>query len=156
MSCNLSLAIIWKMTYTHKLPKLCAATLRETVSLTCMRLVINLSTDLKFTHTVIAGSTFFIDCYVILERQSDFILYNYRTVISRGIECKSCSCDRSNKIFTEVLYFYFNNGHSWKHKATIYRYFLKPEFCNTYRYYCSLRAVKFCCNMTTDLSHKAA
>ena len=27
VSCNLSLATIWQMTYTHKLPKLCAATL---------------------------------------------------------------------------------------------------------------------------------
>ena len=27
MSCNLSLAIIWQMTYTQKLPKLCSATL---------------------------------------------------------------------------------------------------------------------------------
>ena len=27
MSCNLSLALIWQMTYTHKLPKLCSATL---------------------------------------------------------------------------------------------------------------------------------
>ena len=29
MSCNLSLAMIWQMTYTHKLPKLCSATLKE-------------------------------------------------------------------------------------------------------------------------------
>ena len=28
VSGNLSLAIIWQMTYTHKLPKLCSATLR--------------------------------------------------------------------------------------------------------------------------------
>ena len=27
VSCNLSLALIWQMTYTHKLPKLCSATL---------------------------------------------------------------------------------------------------------------------------------
>ena len=27
VSCNLSLAIIWQMTYAHKLPKLCSATL---------------------------------------------------------------------------------------------------------------------------------
>ena len=27
VSCNLSLAIIWQMRYTHKLPKLCSATL---------------------------------------------------------------------------------------------------------------------------------
>ena len=27
VSCNLSLAIIWQMTYTQKLPKLCSATL---------------------------------------------------------------------------------------------------------------------------------
>ena len=27
VSCNLSLAMIWQMTYTHKLPKLCSATL---------------------------------------------------------------------------------------------------------------------------------
>ena len=26
VSCNLSLAIIWQMSYTHKLPKLCSAT----------------------------------------------------------------------------------------------------------------------------------
>ena len=29
VSCNLSLAIIWQMTYTQKLPKLCSATLRH-------------------------------------------------------------------------------------------------------------------------------
>ena len=29
VSGNLSLAIIWQMTYTHKLPKLCSATLNE-------------------------------------------------------------------------------------------------------------------------------
>ena len=28
VSCNLSLAMIWQMTYTHKLPKLCSATLK--------------------------------------------------------------------------------------------------------------------------------
>ena len=28
-SCNLSLAMIWQMIYTHKLPKLCSATLRS-------------------------------------------------------------------------------------------------------------------------------
>ena len=27
VSCNLSLAMIWQMTYTHKMPKLCSATL---------------------------------------------------------------------------------------------------------------------------------
>ena len=27
VSCNLSLAMIWQMTYTHKLPTLCSATL---------------------------------------------------------------------------------------------------------------------------------
>ena len=32
VSCNLSLAMIWQMTYTHKMPKLCSATLtHETV-----------------------------------------------------------------------------------------------------------------------------
>ena len=30
VSCNLSLAMIWQMTYTHKLPKLCSATLKLT------------------------------------------------------------------------------------------------------------------------------
>ena len=29
VSCNLSLAMIWQMTYTYKLPKLCSATLRS-------------------------------------------------------------------------------------------------------------------------------
>ena len=29
MSCNLSLAMIWQMTHTHKLPKLCSDTLIE-------------------------------------------------------------------------------------------------------------------------------
>ena len=29
VSCNLSLTIIWKMTYTQKLPKLCSATLNH-------------------------------------------------------------------------------------------------------------------------------
>ena len=27
VSCNLSLAMIWQMTHTHKLPKLCSATI---------------------------------------------------------------------------------------------------------------------------------
>ena len=27
VSCNVSLAMIWQITYTHKLPKLCSATL---------------------------------------------------------------------------------------------------------------------------------
>ena len=31
VSCNLSPAMIWQMTYTHKLPKLCSATLKSTV-----------------------------------------------------------------------------------------------------------------------------
>ena len=34
VSCNLSLAIIWQMTYTQKLPKLCSATLIESLSIT--------------------------------------------------------------------------------------------------------------------------
>ena len=29
VSCNLSLTMIWQMTYTHKLPKLCSATLKQ-------------------------------------------------------------------------------------------------------------------------------
>ena len=37
VSCNLSLAMIWQMTYTHKLPKLCSATLikQETLIKSC-------------------------------------------------------------------------------------------------------------------------
>ena len=31
--CNLSLAMIWQMTYTHKLPKLCSATLKSEFAL---------------------------------------------------------------------------------------------------------------------------
>ena len=31
VSCNLSLAIIWQMTYTQKLPKLCSATLTRSL-----------------------------------------------------------------------------------------------------------------------------
>ena len=31
VSCNLSLAMIWEMTYTHKLPKLCSATLKALI-----------------------------------------------------------------------------------------------------------------------------
>ena len=30
VSCTLSLAMIWQMTYTHKLPKLCSTTLKWT------------------------------------------------------------------------------------------------------------------------------
>ena len=30
VSCNLSVALIWQMTYTHKLPKLCSATFSTT------------------------------------------------------------------------------------------------------------------------------
>ena len=33
VSCNLSLVMIWQMTYTHKLPKLCSATLNTFVLL---------------------------------------------------------------------------------------------------------------------------
>ena len=33
VSCNLFLAMIWQMTYTHKLPKLCLATWRGTLTL---------------------------------------------------------------------------------------------------------------------------
>ena len=33
VSCNLSLAMIWQMTYTHKLPKLCSATLKSEFAL---------------------------------------------------------------------------------------------------------------------------
>ena len=35
VSCNLSLAMIWQMTYTHKLQKLCSATLKVLAS-TCL------------------------------------------------------------------------------------------------------------------------
>ena len=31
VSCNLSLAMIWQMTYTFKLPKLCSATLKSAI-----------------------------------------------------------------------------------------------------------------------------
>ena len=31
VSCNLSLAMIWQMTYTHKMPKLCSATSRDVI-----------------------------------------------------------------------------------------------------------------------------
>ena len=34
MSCNLSLAMIWQMTYAHKLPKLCSATLMAVLTFT--------------------------------------------------------------------------------------------------------------------------
>ena len=33
VSCNLPLAMIWQMTYPHKLPKLCSATLRNVAAL---------------------------------------------------------------------------------------------------------------------------
>ena len=33
VSCNLSLAMIWQMTYTHKLPKLCSTTLKSEFAL---------------------------------------------------------------------------------------------------------------------------
>ena len=33
VSCNLSLAMIWQRTYTHKLPKLCSVTLNVTLNL---------------------------------------------------------------------------------------------------------------------------
>ena len=36
VSCNLSLAMIWQMTYTHKLPNLCSATLNWYVTEICM------------------------------------------------------------------------------------------------------------------------
>ena len=32
VSCNLSLAMIWQMTYTNKMPKLCSATLNQTIN----------------------------------------------------------------------------------------------------------------------------
>ena len=46
VSCNLSLAMIWQMTYTHKLPKLCSATLTflkspiRTISIKFLQVVI--------------------------------------------------------------------------------------------------------------------
>ena len=38
VSCNLSLAMIWQIIYTHKLPKLCSATLRAIMALNHSRL----------------------------------------------------------------------------------------------------------------------
>ena len=55
VSCNLSLAMIWQMTYTHKLPKLCSATLR-------------VSQDEGFVSVIVLGkltclkSAFEVDC----------------------------------------------------------------------------------------------
>ena len=55
VSCNLSFAMIWQMTYTHKLPKLCSATLR-------------VSQDEGFVSVIVLGkltclkSAFEVDC----------------------------------------------------------------------------------------------
>ena len=46
VSCNPSLAMIWQMTYTHKLPKLCSATLSLAVS--------DLGVGLTVQHSYIA------------------------------------------------------------------------------------------------------
>ena len=77
--------------------------LRETVSLTFLRLVINL-TGLKLRHTVIR-----VACRLLgYARKKVRCLYSSTTeLLFLGTDCKSCSCDRSNKIFTEVLDFCF-------------------------------------------------
>ena len=78
--------------------------LRETVSLTFLRLVINLLTGLKLRHTVIGVACRLLD----YARKKMRWLYSSTTELSfLGTECKSCSCDCSNKIFTEVLDFCF-------------------------------------------------
>ena len=38
VSCNLSLAIIWQMTFTQKLPKLCSATIERLIHLVWLHL----------------------------------------------------------------------------------------------------------------------
>ena len=48
VSCNLSLAVIWQMTYTHKLPKLCSATLNLYYAQKLLRKAKNCSKSQKF------------------------------------------------------------------------------------------------------------
>ena len=78
--------------------------LRETVSLTFLRLVINLLTGLKLRHKVIG-----VACRLLgYTRKKMRCLYSSTTeLLFLGTECKGCSCDRSNKIFTDVLDFCF-------------------------------------------------
>ena len=55
VSCDPSLAIIWQMTYTHKLPKLCSATLicsERDVDLNITRNVVNYTRKYSIKHSV--------------------------------------------------------------------------------------------------------
>ena len=73
-----------------------------------LRLVINLSTDLNFGHKVIL-----VACLLLgFARKKMRCLYSTTTELLF--------------LRIKVLDFCFNNGHSWKLKVSIYRYF--PKF----------------------------
>ena len=81
--CNPSLAMIWQMTCTHKLPKLCSATLSSLVIESC-------SWDYS---SVFFGATFFISCYVF---NISVRLFMLGLAISRG-DTSMGMCPASNK-----------------------------------------------------------
>ena len=78
VSCNLSLAMIWQMTYTHKLPKLCSATLKERVRAHVIRSkqghIVRLVQSFQYPRTVNSVSILFSwhkkTLGVVLERPS--------------------------------------------------------------------------------------
>ena len=54
VSCNLSLAMIWQMTYTHKLPKLCSATLKYLLAFQIP--ILNIKKTTRFSWTLFQKS----------------------------------------------------------------------------------------------------
>ena len=82
VSCNLSLAMIWQMTYTHKVPKLCSATLSYH----------NTGPEVKNKQYTLSNDTCYIRdiprdlcvcCSHLLVKHSSFCLVLFRFFFSR-------------------------------------------------------------------------
>ena len=92
MTRNLSLAMIWQMTYNHKLPKLCSATLN--VPMTAQLLFVCLTTTQQLVNKLLEwSSTNLIKCNSCkcTERRFPFVAFLPPRERSDDRKCVCCS-----------------------------------------------------------------
>ena len=90
VSCNLFLAMIWQMTYTHKLPKLCLATWRGTLTLIffCLGWKIIKFVLVKLRDNLLALSqvTIFASSLVAMETRWSVFLWGQNIFVSSRLK----------------------------------------------------------------------
>ena len=90
VSCNLFLAMIWQMTYTHKLPKLCLATWRGTLTLIffCLgwKIIIFVLVKLRDNLFTLSQVTIFASSLVAMETRWSVFLWEQNIFVSSRLK----------------------------------------------------------------------